>query len=349
MTQADTWKKIGILFLIMAGFCTTFLSGYILRGFLSVEPEQPTQTYPSPTPVRNIPHTTPTSEETTRFLPGKHHFDDTIILLTKDAPQQAVAATVSRTEQESGYRQNTAFSFFDGTSWKRKTDSQRTADSAIFTNPIVQSWRISTDPTRVLKQSIEGTLLTDRAEVNFSTGVLENEIGIRSLPGYTKFLSQGSGEIRINGVRHDAYVLYSRIYSLNAADIQFYTEPLDLTTDWLAFWDNEGNFYHIDSTQVGKPTPLYQSHKIAVREDQWRTVSKSFTFSITRGIETPPETFQYGVHFPDQTTIAVKRGTSFFKVPEGTSLWVMSLADIVVTKENGTTQTGTGILEYIRD
>lgn len=46
---------------------------------------------------------------------------------------------------------------------------------------------------------------------------MENEIGIRSLPGYTKFMSEGDGTIIINGEPFESYVLYTRIYSSNSS------------------------------------------------------------------------------------------------------------------------------------
>jgi hypothetical protein len=213
----------------------------------------------------------------------------------------------------------------------------------------VKSWVINTDPSRVLKQTVQGDIAIDSNSLKFNTAILQNEIGIRSLPGYTKFMSEGSGILNANGTNYPVYVIYTRIYSLNAQEIQFYTQPFGLTTDWIAFWDNSGNFYHIDSTSVDKPTPTYQTHNLAVLKDVNGAITKSFDLSINRGTKNPPEQYSVMINNPINATLNFNRINGVNKAANSTYTWYMGDIEGTVQKENGEKINGIGLVEYIHD
>jgi hypothetical protein len=340
--------KIFILFVIILGFITTFVTGFYLNRLLSSERNPETKI---PNIVNNnTPSLTSRSpqiaQNSTKFLPGKHYFDDTVILVTKDKPQVNLIATVTRNEQITDYAQNTRVSYYDGNNWTRKSDSKETADSTIVSNNLVKSWNIDIDPSRVLKQTAQGEITIGNSSVKFSMGMLENEIGIRSLPGYTKFMSQGTGTLIINGVSHQAYVLYTRIYSLNASEIQFYNDPFGLTTDWVAFWDTNGNFYHVDATSVDKPTPIYQTHQLGIMEDSTGSVTKTFNLSITRDSKNPPVQYSILMNNPIGIQLNFNRTNGVNKALDGSYTWYMGNIEGTVQR-NGGSLTGIGLVEYI--
>ena len=344
LAQKQHISKIVFLVVILIGFVTTFVSGYFLSTLLSSEKNITTK--PLPTTNTNI---SPMPQNSTKFLPGKHYFDDTVMLITKDKPQITLVATVTRAEQESNYAQDTRVSYYDGNTWTRQSDSATTSDSTIVNGNLVKSWNITIDPSRVLKQTAHGEITINNASLSFSTGVLQNEIGIRSLPGYTKFISNGNGTLVINGVPHQVYVLYTRIYSLNASDIQFYNQPFGVTTDWIAFWDTQGNFYHIDATSVDKPTQIYQTHQLGIMESSNGSVSKTFTVSINRNAKNPPDEYTVTLNNPISTVLSFKRVNGINKAPDGSFTWYMGNIEGIVKKSNGETLQGIGLAEYIHD
>ena len=351
--------KILIIVIIIAGFISTFAGGYVLANVLSSEKNVTTESMP-PTHVTNIPYlrqTTPyptvnnpqTAQDSTKFLPGKQYFEDTIMLVTKDKPQLTLVATVDRVEQDTDYAQSTRVSYYDGSNWTRQSDSKAIPDSTIVSNNLVKSWSIYIDPSRVLKQTAQGDITLPNASAHFVTGVLQNEIGIRSLPGYTKFISNGTGALTLNGTAHPAYVLYTRIYSLNASEIQFYNQPFGVTTDWIAFWDTQGNFYHIDATSVDKPTATYQTHQLGISEDSNGSVSKTFSLSINRDSKNPPTHYSASMNAPIGTTLVFDRINGINKAPNGSFTWYMGNIVGTVQKPNGQSIQGIGVLEYIHD
>ncbi len=349
--------KTLILVIMIVGFITTFLSGYFLSQLLATERIVTTKINP---PTENIPYikdTTPyptsnnpqIEQDSTKFLPGKHYFDDTIIIVTKDKPQINVVATVTRAEQDKDYAQSTRVSYYDGVNWTRQSASKISKDSTIVSNSLVKSWDTTIDPSRVLKQTAQGEITINNTSLVFSTGVLQNEIVMRSLPGYTKFMSNAAGTLTTNGVVHQAYVLYTRIYSLNAAELQSYDQSLGLTTDYIAFWDTQGNFYHIDITNVDKPTPIYQTHQLGIMEDTNGSVEKTFSVTVNRDSKNPPEQYTAFLNNPIGAALKFNRVNGINKAPNGSFTWYMGNIEGTVQRPNGETLNGIGLVEYIHN
>jgi len=358
--KTHTFSKFLVLFLVTLGFITAFVGGYALKDFLKKgnditqnnkqEIVQSTVA-PSSSPQKPIIQNEPsTMQETTKFLPGKHYFDDTIITITKDKPNYTIVATVTRQQQDSDYSQNSRVSYFDGKSWARKLDTKSIPDSNIVGNSLIKSWSTSIDSSRVLKETDKGEININNSTILFSSGNLENEISIRSLPGYTKFLSKGDGSLTVNGINYPAYILYTRIYSLNASDIQFYNQPFGLTTDWLVFWDTDGNMYHVDATEVSNPSLIYQTHKLGVIEDKTGAVSKTFELTVSRDSLTPPNKYTIGLATPIGSTLNLNLLDSVNKAPDNSFKWYMG--HVIGTVQRGEGQpalNGIGLVEYIHN
>lgn len=335
----DKRIKIFILVFVLAGFISAFIGGYFISSLLSQEKNisysdsvKPISPTPSPTNSPEIP------EDSTKFEPGKHYYDDTVMIITKETPQKTLVATVNRNEKNGDYLQTTRTSFHDGSKWTRKSENKSTKNSTIVSGNLVKDWNLNIDPSRVLKQTFNGSMQIDNNSLTFSSEVLQNEISVRSLPGYTKFMSEGDGTFSINGTNYQAHILYTRIYSENASDIQFYEDPFGLTTDWIAFWDNQGNFYHIDSTFVDKPTEKYQTHQLGILKKSDGSVNKTFDVKVSRNEKDPPDSYTVTLGTPINNTIQFNRINAVNKAPNGSYAWLMG---------NIEGNTGVGLVEYI--
>lgn len=348
-TLWSPYFKILLLVLLSLGFLTTFAAGFVLSSLLRVENQPPAQNHPVTIPtVTSSPTTQPYSDngEITSFLPGKFYFDDTVIAFTKNAPHKAFVASMRRVQQESGYTESTGISFFDGSKWIRKTQSRATANASFNPNQYIKSWVTTFDPSRVLKETMTGTFAIENSIIEISSDMLHNEIGMRSLPGYTKFMSTGNARVTINGASEPAHLLYTRIYSLNASDIQFYNQPLGLTTDWIAVWDTQDTFYHVDKTTVDKTTNIYQTHAIGVVDTNTQTVTKTFTVNVTRSLDKPPTTVSVILGTPIDTTLSLIRLNANNKAPNNNYTWVMGTVEGTV-QVNGSQRNVSGLMEYI--
>lgn len=327
--------------LILAGVIVScismFAGGFFLRGLIEKERDS----------KRNIPTpTTPAS--TTQYLAPNTYYDDSLIMVAKNDPHEAIVVSASRSESNRKMLQTTRMSYYDGKSWQRKVVYGTSGNAGIVPDAIIQSWSIDIDPSRVLKQSSTGALSFNSTNVTFKTGTLMNEMGIRSLPGYTKFMSAGQGSFTIDGASKEAYVLYERIYSLNEKDIQFYDTPLGVTTYWLAFWDEDGTFYHLDKSEVAKPTAIYQTHQFGLLRKADGTVTKSFDVSGSRDNDTAPRQFTFQINAPLNVTADVKVISSLNKATIPNSVWLMNNVTGTI-KNDGVEKKGFGLVEIVRD
>ncbi len=341
-----TATKFSILVGLIVGFIATFGSGYYLSSQLQLEnPPQATPTVsPSPTPD-DFPGLLPgTSDDA-----AQQYFLDTIFLIEKAEPHRAVIASIGRKETDQGFLQDSRASYFNGAVWDREVTHVTTTQSGVEADTVIKKWDVKIDPSRVLREKVSGKLDIHTVQVEFTSDTLANEIGMRSLPDYTKFMSEGDGTILIDGTSIPVHILYTRIYSMDASKIQFYTEPMGVTTDWVAFWDQAGNFYHIDTTEVGQPTDIYETHQIGVWKNSVGTVAKTFQVSVARDPNPLPIEFTISLQSPISTTLRLERASLQDRSIAGKYDWFLGTATGTVTNSKGEDLQGFGIIEYIHD
>lgn len=337
--KISTITLVVCFFLFLISIGAAFFGGFYFQTLLN-DNNTAYSGVPSPTIIPNIEPSVANSYHGK----DKQYFDDTIIAMTIDAPHNILVATVARQENQDGANQSARASYFDGEKWTRKSVTKNYQTSAIYTNDIIPRWKIDLDSSRVLKQRVQGSIKIDNNIVDFDTNTITNNIGVRSLPGHTKFMSTGNGSLTINGKQVAANILYTRIYSNDLQEIQFYDTPFGLTTHWLAFWDNQGNFYHIDSTHVDRPTAKYQTHELGVVVDKDGRVNKTFEVKMQTGSTNPPHTYQIEFGSPINKVLNFTTQSSLNKAPDNSYSWYMSNG--VGWVENND---GYGLIEYIHN
>ncbi len=329
------------IFFVILGFISSFLSGFLIKGVVDSVSPVPTTT-PAPI-VTTVPN--PEVPFGTEFLPGKSYFSDTLIAVSKDGVSFAIAATVSRAEKETTkFAQTTKISLFNGSEWKRSSQDQTTTSSTISSNTKLKNWAVNLDPSRVLRQNVEIDLNAENHSIQISANNLQNEVLIRSLPGYTKLMSSSEGQVVIDGETIDVYLLYTQIFSLNSSEIQFYDRQLGVTTYWIAFWDAEGNFYHIDATDVQNQIDKYKSHKIGVKVSPEKAVVRSFDVSVVSDTAIDPQNIAAEIGTPIFENLNISRLNLNNKAPNTSYNWIMGTVTGEVSNRSGV-----GLFEYIKD
>lgn len=339
-----THRQLVVFVMLFISSMTMTLGAGVLLDRLFVG-ETTTAPVSSPTPSATPTDNTP--DIPTSFKANTSYFDDTILLITKNEPHITVVASADRSQEDSNYKQSSRVSFFNGQDWSRKVTSSTNNTEQIQTNDIIKDWNITYDQSKVLKQSVTGTIMMDNNSIKFATQTLTNEMTIRSLPGYTKFMSEGTATAVINNVSYDCYVLYTRIYSNNAAELVSYDGSFNLTTDWAAFWDTAGNFYHLDSTNVVQDIPNYKSHTIGVFKNKDGSVQKTFTLNITRDAANPPVNYTINFGTPIDHKLTLTRTNGINKYPNNSYVWYVGNVAGTVTNEKGIKSEGVGLIEYI--
>lgn len=326
----STKQYVLTIFTVVLTVLGSFYSGYFLKELITKNDD------------KNIPQKTKRE-----VIP---YFNDEIVLITKDKPHYTLIANASRFSNENdSYTNRQKIFFFDGIQWTSKFSTVDSDSLSITTTPTIPKWEVIDDPSRVLKQSVKGNVQTDNSFIEFNVPLITNELGIRSLAGYTVFRSEANGELTIDGKKYVSYVLYTRTYSYNASIglIALSKDPIGIGTDWIAFWDAEGNFYNIDETIVDdKEVGPYKSHSIAVLKDNEGRVKKSFTLNIQKNND-----IGYDVNILEgiNKTINTKFLNAVSRNP--TNQFVdnkIGQLEGMIKLENGKVIKGFGIYEYIR-
>ena len=260
----STKQYISVVFIVVFSILGSFYSGFFLKDSF----------------IKNDNSDIPKADGN-NLIP---YFNDEIVLISKEEPHYTLVANASRFYNDTGsYTHRQKIFFFDGNEWSSKFSTTESNNLIIANTPTIPVWEINDDPSRVLKQKVKGKTDTGESIIEFDVPLITNELGIRSLAEYTVFRSEAVGEMIINGKKYESNVLYTRTYSYNASIglITLSKDPIGISTNWLAFWDVDGNFYNIDETIVdSKESDPYKSHSIAVMKDNNGSVQKSFDLNL---------------------------------------------------------------------
>lgn len=331
----------------------TFFSGFFLRGLFIPQSKLPLPTpVTNPSPLATPGGQTPTPSNTSeipassiQFLPGKQYFEDTYAIISKKQPYHTLILSVARIEQERNYAQYTKVNFFDGQVWQRKAVTTTITNPNVVTNPLLRLWNTT---AASMQDPLLASIMIEDTELSFGSSLLQNEISIESLPGSTKFIYQGTGTLTINGEEENVYVLRTRSYSFNAIDLAFFNTPENLTSNFISFWDEEGEFYYVDTHTTKNPTTPIQTRTIAVKENTRKIVSKAEQLSSEFQQKDGVNEFVVRLQAPINEQLRLIFVRALDKAKGNTYTWTLSNVTGSSVKAEGRTVKGVGIVEYIR-
>lgn len=336
---------VGVLVLVSLGF----LLGWMTKPSSVVVPPTPTPTLAQVKSVSPTP--TPFSEQpsaTIDFLPGKQYFDDTFAVIEKDAPHRTLILSVSRIEQQRNYVEYIRANYYTGQNWDRTSLTTTQPNSDIATNTLLKEWNDPAKQQSIADQNI-ATVTLQNEEVSFASNSLQDELSIQSQPGSTKFAYQGPGTIIINGDKNDAYVYRARTYSFNASDLAFLTKPETLTSDWMVFWDNEGNFYNLDSRQTQNTNSPIQQLNVGIREDSNHNILKSVQVDGSIGQVQNLQAYIANFSDPINERVELFINNAINKADKKSYLWVVDAGEGHSVRKEGRLVKGVGIVEFIKE
>lgn len=315
-----------------------FIGGYALHPFFPTQdilgivgpPDDlsPPATTTPPTPVVEPPlenlsgFTVPVT-----FTNGRSYILEEFLLVA-DEPKVTLNGYVTRVEREDGtYEQRTsAYLYKDGV-WIEDNAVTVTQGGSVREDTVVTSWSDTARDSLVLEERLAVSFSMRSESISFSSGVLANEMAIRSMPNHTRFQSEGTADVVIGGKKYKARLLFVRTFSSNVAETSFlnlgyYNDSTKVTTDWVADWDADGNFYFVDVTDVRAISiPHYTSHRIGFYKDKKTgVVQRTFDVTVERDAEAHPSrlTVTFGAPIGKAMTFSIdptraKTRTNVFK------------------------------------
>ena len=238
-------KRVNLLILIVFGLVWSFSSGYLLKQQNNLYPSPTPPTSTTPIPTTPIANTTP--------IPPRDDFAVTtydIVAITTSEPKKVLYI-------ERGIIESISFFFgyyFDGTTW-------HTSESSLNKLTVAEN-----DSLYKYSNTIAAEIYFDDTVVTVSVPEIFTNMVIRSEHEYLKFGGSTTSVdtyVSIDNTKLPSQVGLLKRYkkTFNGTDIS----SLDVTTDWMMFWDENGNFYHLDKTDVGVPNDEYPPHEFFAR------------------------------------------------------------------------------------
>ena len=335
-------------------FLLTFLLGFLIRG--QVRGPQKETILPTPIPLvtekatKSIP--TPKQselpQETIKFLPGKGYYDDSISIITKTTPRIILQASASRIEQETNYTEFSKVNIFDGKEWTQQILTGTVYDTNVGKNTLIKDWttNFQGNTSSSNNQTISIKIETKQHVISFSSSALFNEINTQSKSNYTKFIYQGSGTLSLDNEQYDAYIIYSRSYSVNAADLAFFNKPEALKTAWVAFWAEDGSFYHVDSLNTNNVGRSIASYSLGLADGN-NQVLKTQKVSTKNGSQTEINAYEVSFDSPISRTINGTFTQKLIKSAKSNYNWIFGPIEGSIQYDQDTQFQGIGLAEYI--
>ncbi len=315
-----------IVFIILLSSAFSFYSGFFVKSQLNKNPQSD-------------------QKKTSQLF--RPNFIDEAIFVSKDTPKKVLIISAIRTYSEPDNNYTVKAFYYDGKEWHKEI-SEGNSKSLEFIpkNNLITKWYIQNDPSYMLKQSISGEVKINNETIEFSIPLILNEIPIRSNYKYTKFMSVTNGEMKINKGSFLSNVVYSRIYSFNPPEgLIFTSNPAGIETEWLAFWDNENNFYSIDESKINDKVTnnTYKAHSMAIIKDNQNRTWQSFVLNLKKNNN------GYKVDVENNNvnkTIYITKVNSVNKSINNKDRWVTGIAEGFI-QDGAKKVSGLGIYEEI--
>lgn len=346
-------KRILLIFAVFISLFL-FLTGFLLRGFLSPVKQAAPITTPEPLPTNTpvlIQTPSEDSDKIIQYLPGKQFYEDSIIVVTKQIPHITLIVSAGRIEQEAQYQQYTKIQYYNRENSFRETLINSTANASITNNTIIRLWEPSQNSIFSKNNDAKISLKYKETALDIKINGFKSDISVRSLPGFTKFVSQGEGVLTINGEIFSANIAYTRSYSSNASYIKYLNTPEKLTGRWFVFWDTKGNFYYIDILATENKQNIYENYSKGIREDSAGNLTELLDVNFnTLKDATDFGPYEFIINKPLKQQIKFSFINSFNKSASQAYRWLLGIGEGVITnqevKDKSSLQ-GFGVLELI--
>lgn len=243
--------------------------------------------------ARNI-HRTPTAPTGTgtaeSATSSRHHFfSDRFVLAgeRKDKSMILIDLIINRKErEEGGFTHYYLLNLIDGTSSGKFMEQREMKDPAILPNLILDGFLRAVAPDHSSRESFSLSFNRAGKHYEVTTSVFSADFITKNEPEYTLYASAGTSSVTVGDEIIPLHAYYERVYSEDYRPTIFFdgSETLPSRTTQLILWDDAGNFYLVDRSEVLAYSPSYAPHFWALMKDGDGFTKKAYTglLSTTR-------------------------------------------------------------------
>lgn len=217
-------------------------------------------------------------EEMGPCVPGKEFHGETFVV---QGGGLVLELDINRIEVEPDTDVFTEYLYLNG-AYQGSLFSEVSKIIATGTAPVAQAFlkRIEVQPASDLSTRTGYVLELEVAgkQIQIQIPEVQGDFVSRSELTYTRLHSSGQAVVVIDGRRESASAYVEKTYSSDAHKNIFFPgyESVDAKTAQFVLWDESGNFYLFDATDVTQAPPQYVSHRWLLQKDQEGRSTKSY-------------------------------------------------------------------------
>lgn len=274
-----------------------------------------------------------------------HFTSDTITLYTDQLDEPFVLEIdLNRREDISGlYSQ---YTFLNG-SWMGEAFSDYQLVYGSSTLPRPNDFMPVFNRTRAYdlstRDSYDFELVVQGEIMSVSIHDIEGDFLTRNHPAYTRYQSAATALVKYRGQSFTAQALVESAYSDDYTKYIFFPEysEVDATTHQFILWDDEGNLYMIDKSEVRSNTPAYPSHNwLLYKNARTGALKKSFSLEL----DSEGDQYIIEIYDFDQARIRLTQTTDF-KNNDNERIRALVSGTII---DNSGVRTVSGVLHLVR-
>lgn len=213
----------------------------------------------------------------------KDYFYDRIIVSAKDDQQQPLVAVFEGSRQETkqpGFSHSYGvYVLYQGKVFRDFT-SFTSPSSTVQAHDFITSFS-SNASAELPEFTYTMGIKLDTQNFTFTFSDLESDFLVKNNLEYIRFISPGLAKISVGGKVFSGHVMVDRVLSTNGKIPTLEGYEVKRTSHSIALWQENGDFYHIDTSQVFTPNVPYASHTwVLYKNAQTKSTNKLYEASV---------------------------------------------------------------------
>ncbi len=156
-------------------------------------------------------------------------------------------------------------------------------ERAPHTFKFLETWENELFEDLSTRETYAFSVLVDGEVFEVELSGLEGDFLTKNTPEYTRYTSVGGATVSHNGMTQQAHAVLEKAYSVDDSVYVYFDgiETLDNRTDSMHLWDEDGNYYYFDKTEVFSQPENYSSHSWLLHKDFEENITqKSFEVEV---------------------------------------------------------------------
>jgi hypothetical protein len=220
------------------------------------------------------------------YKPGFRFYSDRFIFVAKHSDGTPIALEIYSNRKElekGGFLHYYSLLSVDGSTRGNLYKTITAPDSSVLPNLLFTDFTRNVAADHSSREFFSFTLSDGAKTYTLTTNEMQGDFITKNEPEYTQYTSVGPATVQTGSEAIVGNLMYQRIYSTDYRPTLFFDgfESLPSEATQVILWDELGNFYLADKSEVHKVSSEYSSHFWALQKNFTGPTSKSFSGELT--------------------------------------------------------------------